>query len=145
MKTAVLNKRFLKDCPIFAPLSNDEIDRILEASTERQYEAGAYVFREEDSADELLVLEEGKVVLQLALPHEMSKGHRRVSVDFVSPGEIFGWPTVIEPYTHNLAAVCLENVKALSINGNKFRLFLRENPHVAYEGQEGIIKVIASR
>ncbi len=39
-----------------------------------------------------------------------------------------GWSALIKPYTYTLTAVCLQKVKALSLNDNKLRWLLRDNP-----------------
>jgi CRP/FNR family cyclic AMP-dependent transcriptional regulator len=141
----MISKEVFKDCEVFAALSNDELEKLVSSASEKQYEAGEYIFREGESADELFVLKEGRVVLQMALPNSQGKIRRRVSFDVVSANDVFGWPAIIEPYSHTLASMCLVNAKVLSINGNNLRLFLQDNPSVAYEVLNGIIKVVASR
>ncbi len=139
------NKKILRDCEVFAALGDDELEKIASSSSEKQYEAGAVIYHEGESADELFVLQEGKVALQMTLQNNLGKARRRVSVDVVSANEIFGWPTVVAPYTHTLTAVCLQNAKVLSINGNNLRWLLQDNPAIGYDVLKGIIKVVASR
>lgn len=139
------NRKLLRNCEVFASLSDDQLEKIASSAQEKQYEAGTSIFHEGENADEILVIQEGKVALQMTFGNDHGQTPRRVSVDIVSANEIIGWPTVIEPYTHTLTAVCLQQVKVLSINANTLRWFLQDDLGAAYEVLKGIIKVAVSR
>ena len=139
------SKKILRECELFATLSDDDLEKIVSSASEKQYEAGATIFHEGENADELFVLQEGKVALQMTLKDNYGRTHRRISVDVVSANEVFGWPAVIAPYTHTLTAVCLQNAKVLAITGNSLRWLLQDNPAAGYDVLKGIIKIVASR
>ncbi len=141
----MIAKQALRECPVFSALNDTELEEITSLAVEKQYEAGTTLFEEGDSAEELLVLQEGKVALQMVLPSVAMQNRRRITVDMVNSNEIVGWSTIVEPYTYTLTAVCVQNVKALSLNGNKLRWLLRDNHQIGYEVLNGIIKVVASR
>ncbi len=138
-------KKVLKESQVFSILPYAELEQIASSVLEKQYEAGTTIFKEGDSADELLVLQEGKVVLQMTLPEEHAQTSRKVSVDIVTRNEIVDWSAVVEPYVYSLTAVCLQKVKALSISGNKFRWLLEDNHNIGDVVRTGLIKVITSR
>ena len=71
--------------------------------------------------------------------------HRKITIDIVTRNEIVGWSAMVEPYTYTLTAVCLQNVKALSVNGFKLRCLLQDNPHIDRKVLKELIKVVASR
>lgn len=56
-------KKVLKESQVFSILTYAELEQIASSVLEKQYEAGTTIFKEGDSADELLVSQEGKVVL----------------------------------------------------------------------------------
>ena len=70
---------------------------------------------------------------------------RKMTIDIVARNEIVGWSTIAEPHTYTFTAVCLRNVRALSIDGTKMRLLMRDNPKIGYEILEGLISVVTSR
>ena len=78
------SKKILRECELFATLSDDDLEKIASSASEKQYEAGATIFHEGENADELFVLQEGKVALQMTLKDNYGKTHRRISVDGVS-------------------------------------------------------------
>lgn len=112
---------------------------------EREYEAGATIFKEGDVAQELLVLQEGKVALQMTLPRAEAETSRRMTVDVVNKNEMIGWSAIVEPYIYTMSAVCLQKTKALSISGTKLRILMQDNQKVGYLVLQGLIRVVASR
>ncbi len=137
--------RNLRDCELFSALSDNELEKVAASVVAKEYEAGTTIFQGGDSADELLVLQEGKVALQMTLPKTQMQMSRRITADIVTRNEVIGWSAIVEPHIYTLTAVCLQNVKALSISGNKLRWLLQDNPEIGYEVLKGLIKVVASR
>ncbi|MBI4282979.1 MAG: cyclic nucleotide-binding domain-containing protein [Chloroflexi bacterium] len=138
-------KQALKECEVFAGLSDAELEKVASAAMEKQYDAGATIFKVGDSAEELLVVQDGKVALQMTLPGAQAEMSRRITVDLISRNEVVGWSAIVEPNVYTLTAVCLQNVKALSLSGAKLKGLLRDNPKAGYEILKGLIKVVASR
>jgi CRP/FNR family transcriptional regulator, cyclic AMP receptor protein len=138
-------KEALKDCRVFLGLNDGELDQVVGSAIEKQYEAGDVIFREGQNADELVVLQEGRVALQMTLPKVEGQLGHRITVDIVNKNEIVGWSTVVEPYVYTFSAVCLQKVNVLSINGTKLKVILREHPEIGYKVVTELIKVVASR
>ncbi len=138
-------RQALRECRIFSALSDNALEEIVSLAVEKQYEAGATLFEEGDSAEELIVLQEGKVALQMAQPKIQMPIGRRITLDVVTKNEIVGWSAITEPYIYTITAVCLQKVKALSINGVKLRQLVRDDHHIGYEVLKELIKVVASR
>ncbi len=138
-------KQALKECQVFAGLTNAELEKIAGLAVETEYEAGAIIFREEDSAEEFFVLQEGKVALQVTLPAASPQVSKRVTVYYVTKDEVLDWSAIVEPHIHTLAAMCLQKTKLLAISGSRLRVLLRDNHHLDYEMLKGLIKVVASR
>ncbi len=138
-------KQVLRECQVFSKLSDAELEKVVSLVLEKQYEAGTTLFQEGDSAAELLVLQEGKVALQMTVPKGQVQMSRRITVDIVPINEVVGWSAIVEPYVYTRTAVCLQNVKALSISSTKLRRLLQDNPKIGFEVLMGLIKVVASR
>lgn len=138
-------KQVLRECDVFSTLSDAELEKVSGSILEKEYEAGTTIFQEGDNAEELLVLQEGKVAVQMTLPKAQLEMSRRITVDVVTRNEVVGWSAIVEPYMYTFTAVCLQKVRALSISGTKLRWLLRDNPEIGYEVLKGLIKVVASR
>jgi CRP-like cAMP-binding protein len=138
-------KQVLRESRVFSALSDAELEKVQSLVIEKQYEAGITLFKEGDSATELLILQEGKVALQMTIPKGQAHWSRRITVDVVPRNEVVGWSVIVEPYVYTLTAVCLQNVKALSISGIRLRNLLQDNPEIGFAVLGGLIKVVASR
>ncbi len=138
-------KQVLKACEVFSALNHDELGKVASLVLEKQYDAGTVLFREGDSADELLVLKEGKVAVQITLPEALEQMGRKITVDVVNRNEIVGWSALVEPYIYTLTGVCLQAVEVLSISGNEFRRLIRDDRSIDYKVLKQLIKVVASR
>ena len=137
-------KQLLKECVLFSELNDGELETIAASASEKQYEAGTTMFSVGDNAEELFVVQEGRIAVQMTLPKSGAQASRRITVDVATKGEIAGWSALIEPYKYTFTAVCMQKTSTISINGNKLRWVLRDNPKIGYEVMKGLTKVLAA-
>lgn len=135
----------LKECQVFSALDDVALESVASSLIDKQYEAGTTIFHEGDKASELLVIREGKVALQMALPKSYATAQRRITVDVVAKNDVAGWSAIVEPHIYTLTAVCLQETKALSISSNKLNWLLQSNYDIGYAVLRELIKVVASR
>lgn len=138
-------KETLKACHVFSALEKAELDEIAALATEKPFEAGTILFQQGDPAEEFLVLEDGKVAVQMNLPESPQGTFRRATIDTITRNEVVGWSVVVEPYIYTLTAICLQNVNVLSLNGQQFRALLEKNHKMGYEIMKRLMQVVASR
>lgn len=138
-------RQALKDCEVFAKLDDAALEEVAAKATERQFAAGAAVFREGDAADELFVVLDGKIALQMATPPTEAAASRRITVEVVGRGEIAGWSAVVEPHRYTLSGICLQSTRALAISAVPLRALMVANPAIGYEVLTGLTKVVATR
>ena len=139
------HKQVLRECEVFSALNGIELGKVASSVMEKQYEAGTTLFREGDSADELFVLQEGRIAVQMTLPEVLGQTGRKITVDVVNKNEIVGWSALVKPYTHTLTGVCLQEVNVSSISGNEIRRLVRDDHSIGYKVLKQLIKVVASR
>ncbi|MBI2869410.1 MAG: cyclic nucleotide-binding domain-containing protein [Chloroflexi bacterium] len=138
-------KQTLRECPVFAGLSDADLERIAGIGVTRDYEAGSTLFAENEAADELFVVLEGKVALQMSVPVNGGPGVKKATVDIARSNDIAGWSALIEPYQQRLTAVCLQKTRALVINGAGLRAFLQGNQLAGYETVRGLARIMSAR
>lgn len=138
-------REVLRECPIFESLTDTQIGAIVGISKPRDFDPGASVFSEANNAEELFVLEKGKVALQMHLSVQQPQFSRRITVDIVNKGEPFGWSAVVEPHRYTLTAICLEPSKVLAIDGLRLKTLLHTDHQMGYEVLSRLINVVASR
>ena len=135
----------LKRCQLFAGLNDPELSQIAGLTESCEYSAGDAIFVEGTPASELLIVEEGKVALQMVMAETPVSGARRVTIDIITENEILGWSSLVEPYVYTLAAVALQKTRILSVDGPGLRTLMERNKEIGYAITRGLIKVIADR
>ncbi len=118
----------LRDCAFFKELSDDELSLMTLLCHEEQHEAGSTVFSEGQPADALYVLAEGKVALEIKIQLAMGRSGRRATTEIVSPGEVFGWSALVDPYMYTMTGVCLQPIKVVVIPAAELRQILSSCP-----------------
>jgi len=141
----MIAEKVLKECRVFSTLTGAELEKIASLAIEKQFEAGTVILEGKDFTEELIIVEDGKVALQMELPTSQPQTSRRTTVDLVTRYEMLGWPVTFGPFDYSFTAVCLTKTAVLAINGMKLRQMLRDNPHLEHEILSGFIKVLASR
>ena len=137
-------KQVLKECRLFTGLRDIDLEKIAGMTTEKKYDAGITMFSVESNADELYIIDEGRVAIQMSLPKSGGQAARRITVDVVSKNEIVGWSAIVEPYKYTFDALCMQTTIALSINGGRLREFLQGNSEVGFEVMKGLAKILAA-
>ena len=138
-------KAALKECVVFQSLTEADLGRMEDMCALQDYAAGTTVFSEGASSDRMYILQSGKVALQMQLPAAGPQPGRRISVDFVSKNEVFGWSALVMPRRYTLTAVCLEPTKVLGIDGTRLRALLEEDNRIASQVFRRLTDMVASR
>ncbi len=138
-------REILRECPIFESLTDAQLGTIVSMSKPREFEPGAAIFSEANKAEELYILEKGKVALQMQLSVQQPQFSRRITVDIINRGEPFGWSAVVDPHRYTLTAICLEPSKVLAIDGLRLKTLLHTDHQMGYEVLSRLIGVVASR
>ena len=133
-------KQALRECQVFQRLTDDQLEKLATLCSQEVHEAGATIFQVGNTAGQLFVLEEGKVALQIELPVRQSQLRKRVTVDVIAKGELFGWSGMVEPYSYTLSAICLQRATVLAIDAAKLSSLLRDDCPIAYEVLYGRIE-----
>ena len=87
----------------------------------RSFKAGETIFREGDPADELYVIQEGRVGVQT--------GNRLL--DTLDPKTIFGEMALVDSEPRSAAAVAITDVKLVPVSERQFLFLVSETPYFA--------------
>jgi CRP-like cAMP-binding protein len=132
-------------CRLFCELEEDILKRIAASVLEKHYLSGEVIFRRGELAHELLVIQSGKVALQVSLPQAGAEEGRQVAVDMGVANDAVGWSSLVEPYVYTLTAVCVEETTAFSLGGARLRWLLAEDSVAGFAVMSEVARVIAGR
>ena len=128
-------------------LDDNELQKIAALPSCRQevYKVGETISSQGQVAQNLYVLDQGKVNLVVNLPVTPSRSARQVVVDTVTRGGIFDWSALVPPHILTRSVVCAEPTRVLSINGAELLHLMESAPHIGYQVMKGLVHIIGWR
>ena len=118
----------IAESPVFAGLTEEQLELIAGCGRNVTFEAGARLFREGDAAETFFLVRHGIVALDTYVPNRGA-----LTVDTVGPGEIAGWSWLVPPYRWHFTGRAVEPVRAVQFDGTCLRGKCDEDPVLGYD------------
>lgn len=126
----------LRKTPLFASLTDKEMEALAGRVSNRRFERGALLFSEGDTCTGLFLVASGKVRI-----FKLSQSGREQVLAVEESGSSFAELPVFDGGNYPASASALENSEVLFISRMDFQNFCREHPDVALK----VIAVVGSR
>jgi CRP/FNR family transcriptional regulator, cyclic AMP receptor protein len=139
MQTQTL-ERIIAEHPFFAGLGSDYTSLLVGCASNVRFEAGRYIFREGEEANEFYLIREGRVAIEILPPQR-----KAVVVDTIGEAEILGWSWLLPPYTWRSHARAVEATRAIALDGKCLRTKCEENHDLGYELLKRFAQIIDRR
>jgi len=133
-------ERIIAECPFFAGLDRAYLDLVVGCASNVRFEAGAYMFREGTPADTFYLIREGKVAIEMFVPHR-----KPIIVATVGEGEIVGWSWLLPPYVWKFNGHALHQTRAIALDGKCLRGKCEENHDLGYEILKRLVQIVEHR
>jgi toluene monooxygenase system ferredoxin subunit len=118
----------VRQAQLFAGIAEPTLEAVARLARPQTFEEGSVMYRPGDPADDLCVLESGRV--QFAVGHDDRTSLAGFSLQ---AGEVFGWAALLEDQPHRLAtATCLERSTVARIDGRALLALLAGDPAAGY-------------
>lgn len=137
---ANLGPQELKANPLFQYLELEEIDRVLGMAQRESFQKGESVFRQDDEAKKLYLVEKGLIAMVLQISPD-----RQLTIVTEGRGGAFGWAALLPPHKHSAVARCSEATDLLAIDGPKLRELCFGEPALGVRLMQGVAQFIAAR
>jgi hypothetical protein len=116
----------LREIPIFADLSPEDLKRMAEIAREEWYPQDTVIFRQGDEGNMMLVIVAGQLqVLRTMNGREVVLAQR-------GPGDFVGEMAIIESAPRSATLITKSEARLLSIDADTFRSILHERPEVSF-------------
>ena len=124
---------------LFNGLASGTIEALAALAKREEYPKGATLYRPGDPAEDLFVLDAGRVEFLIG------RGERTAPGGFMlKKGEVFGWAALIEGYPNRIASArCLEDSRVLRINGKRALAVLEKDPQSGFVVMRRLAALIA--
>jgi CRP-like cAMP-binding protein len=118
----------LAEHPFIKGLEPHHVQLIVGCASNMRFDAGQFVFREGEEANQFYIIRKGKVALEIFSPE---KGP--IIIDTLGDGEVLGWSWLIPPYHWRFDARAVELTRAIALDGKCLRNKCEEDHDLAYE------------
>lgn len=129
-------EKILRKTPLFASLTEKEMEALAGRISNRHFERGALLFSEGDPCTGLFLVASGKIRI-----FKLSAAGREQVLAVEGPGSSFAELPVFDGGNYPASASALEDTEVLFISRKDFQNFCREHPDVALK----VIAVVGSR
>ena len=116
----------IQNAALFEGLSPEELDLVVSRASLREVQQGVPLFRQEEPAREMFLLESGRVRLR-----EITTDGRELLIRFVRPGEVFGDKAAISGVNYRASAVSDTPVRTYAWTTATVVALLEEVPRLA--------------
>jgi CRP/FNR family transcriptional regulator len=125
------NELCIHKVPIFSSLSKDDLYKITDLISHKEYKKGEILLREGEKTDAIIIINEGNVK---AFKYNID-GREQILYMF-SEGDFFGEQNLLSERTAGYFVEALTSVKVCSLSKDKFQKLIIEHPGIA-------VKIIA--
>ncbi len=130
----------LAEHPFLRGMSPEHIRTVAGCAKNERFEAGQFLFREGEEADQFFVIRHGKVAVQVGAP---PRGV--VTVQTWTDGEILGWSWLLPPYRWRCSAKATELTRVIALDGKCLRQKCEADHDLGYELLKSFADVLARR
>jgi CRP-like cAMP-binding protein len=133
-------ERIIRDHPFFAGLDEEFRKLVCGCARNVRFEAGQFLFREGEPANEFFLLRHGRVALEIAAP-----GRGAMTFLTLGEGEIVGVSWLIPPYRWTNDARALELTRAVGMDATCLRRKCEADHDLGYEMMKRFVPVLIQR
>ena len=126
----------LADVDLFGDLTPEELQQLADASTTEDLRRGDVMFQDDDEADTLYVVIEGRIAIA-----KRSIDGRESVVALMEAGDLFGEMSLFEPLGRSAEARALEPSQVLAIGYAPIRQVYERRPELLW----GVVELLAGR
>ena len=130
----------LREHPFAHGLDEGIIEFIAGCAKNVVFQAGEYILRQGEDANQFYLIRNGTVALEMFVP-----GRGRVSILTVKSGEILGASWLVPPYRWNFDARAVELTRAVAFECKCLRDKCESDPKVGYEMMKRFIPPLLER
>lgn len=128
-------QRCLRELVIFSKLEWDEVRLICERASEKRYYEEEVIFFEDNDAENLYILVEGKVKLTMLSP----AGKEKV-ITILQEGDILGEMSLFDQDKHPITAEVLDEARLVILKFDDLKSIIQKKPGVAIKIIEAMAK-----
>lgn len=137
----MVSPELIRRYPYFSGLSIEKINLLANMAEEIEIEKDRYFHHEGDDIDKVYIIVQGDVSLTTSLPQQ----DREVVINTLSTGDVFGWTSLLPPYTAGAGAKSVTDCHLISFRSTTLREIFEGDYQFGYTMMQKIAQVIRDR
>jgi len=137
-------KEIIKSTELFWNLTDTQVDKLLDLCQERNFDAGLRIFDEGDTAENLYIVEKGKVALEMEI-RIGSRTRRQVVIETIESKGVFGWSALSTTPVTTMSATAIADSRLLSFNGKRTCKLCNEDTELGYTVMRQLVNLVSDR
>lgn len=133
-------ERIIAEHRFFADLDRSYTRLLVGCASNVRFDAGTYIFKEGEEANEFYLIRAGRVALEIFAPQR-----KPIIVETLGEGDILGWSWLLPPYVWKFHARAVETTRAIALDGKCLRAKCEENHDLGYELLKRFAHIIERR
>ena len=129
------NKAFLRRVPLFAGLTEPQLEALAAGSARRSYPKGRTIVAEGEPSQSMYILLAGRAKVQ----RSDSEG-KEVILAVLGSGEFFGEMSLIDDSPRSASVITLEPCEFMAVSKDAFKSMLMQSPDVAMNVMRGLVR-----
>lgn len=130
----------LAEFSVFKEFEASHIDLMEGCAKNELYEAGEFLIRETDPAEQFFIIQSGRIALETHQP-----GQKPLVIQTIANGDIVGWSWLFPPFRWAYDARCMERTQVISFNGTCLRDKCDSDHAFGYQMMKIFSKIAISR
>lgn len=139
----MISPELLRRYSFFSFLNDSELKTIAMLSEEVEYKDGTQIIQSSQTADFLYFLMSGNGSNYFIVDER--DGYKELFAGDISPGELFGISSLIEPYINETSVQANGNVKAIKMDGRALREACKKDTVLGFNLMQAIAKTLIGR
>jgi len=121
-------ERILIEHPFFAGMKEEHMDLLVGCASNVRFDAGQFILREGQEANNFYLLRQGKVALDVYAPERGG-----ITIQTLGAGDILGWSWLVPPYRWRFDARAVDLTRAIALDGKCLRQKCENDCCLGYE------------
>jgi CRP-like cAMP-binding protein len=130
----------LAEHPFLKGLEAHNLQLIVGCASNVRFDAGEFIFREGEEANQFYIIRHGKVALEIYTPERGP-----ITIETLGEGEILGWSWLFPPYHWHFDARAVELTRAIALDGKCLRTKCEQDHTLGYELTKRFAHIITQR
>ena len=137
----MVTAEWLKKAELFGSLNDSQLNDLLSHSTVKSFPEGETIFRQGEQANRLYVLVGGLIELSVKAEGKITFMASKIDKE----GEVFGIPSLIEPFRYNVTATCLKPSNLLIFEADYINHKINEDTKIGMELMKKLASIYFNR